>query len=53
MAASVLASARHFEDARRRTSAIRYYRKLREEYAGTKAADEAGKRLEELTGETF
>ncbi|HVW37734.1 MAG TPA: hypothetical protein VHB99_10535, partial [Pirellulales bacterium] len=51
MAASVLASARHFEDARRRTSAIRYYRKLREEYAGTKAADEAGKRLEELTGD--
>lgn len=53
MAASVLASARHFEDARRRTSAIRYYRKLREEYAGTKAADEAGKRLGELTGEMF
>jgi hypothetical protein len=51
MAASVLASARHFEDARRRTSAIRYYRKLREEYAGTKAADEAERRLTELTGE--
>ncbi|HUY87258.1 MAG TPA: hypothetical protein VMV10_00840 [Pirellulales bacterium] len=53
MAASVLASARHFEDARRRTSAIRYYRKLLEEYAGAKAADEAAKRLEELTGKAF
>ena len=51
MAASVLASARHFENARRRTSAIRYYRKLIEEYAGAQAADEAGRRLKELTGE--
>lgn len=53
MAASVLASARHFEDARRRASAIRYYRKVMEEYAGTQAADEAAQRLEELTGKAF
>lgn len=53
MAASVFASARHFEDARRRASAIRYYRKVVEEYAGTQAADEAAKRLEELTGKAF
>jgi len=50
MAAAVLASARHFEDARRKTSAIRYYRKLRDEYAGTEAAREAGGRLAALTG---
>jgi hypothetical protein len=50
MAASVLASARHFEDARRKTSAVRYYRKVLDEYAGTSAADEAAERLAELTG---
>jgi hypothetical protein len=50
MAAAVLASARHFEDARRKTSAIRYYRKLLDEYAGTEAAREAGGRLAALTG---
>lgn len=50
MAASVLASARHFEDARRKTSAVRYYRKVLDEYAGTSAAEEAAERLAALTG---
>lgn len=50
MAASVLASAKHFEEARRKTSAARYYRKVLDEYAGTSAAEEAAERLAALTG---
>jgi hypothetical protein len=50
MAASVLASARHFEDAQRKTSAMRYYGKVLDEYAGTSAAEEAAQRRAALTG---
>jgi hypothetical protein len=49
MAAAVLASAKHFEDSRRRSSALRYYRKVIEEYDGTAAADEASERLKALS----
>lgn len=49
MAASVLASAKHFEDVRRKSSAARYYRKVIEEYAGTVAADAAAERLKALS----
>ncbi len=49
MAAAVLASAKHFEDSRRRSSALRYYRKVIEEYDGTTAADEASERLKALS----
>ncbi len=49
MAASVMASAKHFEDVRRQSSAARYYRKVIEEYAGTVAADAAAERLKALS----
>lgn len=49
MAASVLASARHFEEARRKSSAMRYYRKVLEEYGGTAAAQEAAERIKALS----
>ncbi|HVX61489.1 MAG TPA: hypothetical protein VHC19_12830 [Pirellulales bacterium] len=49
MAASVMASAKHFEDVRRKSSAARYYRKVIEEYAGTRAADAAAERLKALS----
>jgi len=49
MAAAVLACAKHFEDSRRRSSALRYYRKVIEEYDGSAAADEASERLKALS----